>query len=513
MKVQYDVMKKKPVAKVFLVGAGPGDPGLITVKGLQILREADVVVFDALAPAELLNEVKVGCELINVGKHPGDRPTRQKNIIQLLIKKAKLGKQVVRLKGGDPFVFGRGGEEGEALAKARIRFEVVPGVTAGIAVPAYAGIPLTHRDYNSAVTMLTGHAERELDWKSLATQECLVMFMAVKNLGKNMKNLISHGKDPQSLVAAIESGTRAEQRVVTGTIRTIAEVVKKKTIKAPAIVIVGKQVALREKLNWFETKPLFGKKILVTRASHQASELSERLQMAGADSIEIPTVEIAEPRSFAGLDQAISHLQGFDWLLLTSANGVRAFFERLQKKRVDSRALGGIKLGVIGPVTARVLEEYGVCADYVAKTYQAEGFLKALPQKQFKGKKVLIARAAEARDVLPDSLKKWGASVNTVAVYRSVIPKESRRRLKKLMKSDPPDLLTFASSSMVDNFVTMLSVGPAGRSPLQKARKIPCACIGPITAKSARKHRMNVVIQPKKFTIPDLVDAMERYYS
>lgn len=507
-------MSKK--GKVYLVGAGPGDPGLLTVRGLQLLREADVLVTDALVPDELFDEVAVACEIIDAGKRSGRHVLEQKQIIRLLIRKAKQGKVVVRLKGGDPFIFGRGGEEGQALKKARISFEVVPGVSSVMAVPAYAGIPLTHRDINSTVTLLTGHSGRQnseagpapLDWQALAQQEVLVMLMGVLGIQRNMQALMEYGKDPRTPVAVIQWGTRPEQRTLVGTVKDIAKQVRDKKIRPPAVIVVGDVVNERKGMNWFETRPLFGKHILVTRSRHQAGELSSRLRAEAARVSEVPTIEIEDPKSFAPLDKAIRNLGNYSWIIFTSANGVDAFFARMKKLRRDARALATARIATIGPATAGRLNYYGLEADIVAKTYQAEGLLTRLP-RNLSHHSVLIARAAQARMVLPIELKKRGAQVNVVSCYRSIIPKGTRAELKYLMTEETPDLLTFASSSMVDNFAHILS---KNAKLWRRVRKIPTACIGPITAESARSHGMNVVVMPKKYTIPDLVTSIHSYY-
>ncbi len=498
-------MSKK--GKVYLVGAGPGDPDLITIRGLDVLREADLLVFDALVPVELLNEVKPGCELVDAGKRSGHHQLEQDQIIKLLIRAAKQGRTVVRLKGGDPEIFGRGGEEGEALSRAKISFEIIPGVTSAVAVPAYAGIPLTHRDYNSSVTFLTGHGDNNIDWKSLAAQETVVMLMGVKGLAHNVKALIRHGKDPQTPVAVTQWGTLPQQRTVSGRLDNINERVKMAGLKAPAVVVVGKISKLRSKLDWFERKPLFAKHILVTRSRQQAGEISKRLRVEAARVTEIPTIEIQAPVTWRPLDKALQQIRDFGWVIFTSANGVTAFFERLHQKGGDARTLGRAQIAVIGPATGERLSRYGVQPDVVADSYQAEGLLDKLSDHLLSEQKILIPRAAKARSVLPEQLRKWGADVTVAPCYRSVIPKEARSELKQLLRDDPPDLLTFASSSMVDHFAEILKKD----SKLWKqARKIPAACIGPISAASAKQQGLKVLIQPKDYTIPALVDAICR---
>ncbi len=507
-------MSKK--GKVYLVGAGPGDPGLITVRGLQLLREAELVVCDALVPDEILNEIPAGCRVIDAGKRAGHHRLKQQEITKILIREARKGKAVVRLKGGDPFLLGRGGEEALDLKKARIPFEIVPGVSSANAVPAYAGIPLTHRDINSCVTILTGHGESQsrrlgpapLDWPSLAEQDVLVLLMGLKSIRQNMKALIQAGKDPKTPVAVIEKGTLPEQRTITGTIKDIAGKVGRARIEAPVVIVVGTITRLRSKLGWFESKPLFAKHILVTRARHQAAELTQRLLAEGARVTEIPTIGIEPPRSWRVLDQALKQLMDFSWLIFTSVNGVRAFFNRLYSRDYDVRALGHLKVAVIGPATASCLAGYGISADVIAESYRAEGLLEKLSDSFLSNEEVLIARATEARSVLPDELKRWGARVVVAPCYRAVIPSDSRTELKRLIRDDPPDLLSFASSSMAANFAAILS---KDRKLWNRARKIPAACIGPITARTVRDVGLKMAVQPKQFTIPDLVEAIRRY--
>ncbi len=501
--------------KVYLIGAGPGDAGLITVKGLQLLQQADVVVCDALVVDELLNQIKAGCEVIDAGKRSGHHRLQQEKIHQLLIHHAKRGKQVARLQGGDPMLFGRGGEEMQALKQARVPYEVVPGVSSVTAVAAAAGIPVTHRDYNSSVTILTGHGESQnktlvaasQDWATLAKQDTLVMVMGFRSLELNMHALMAHGMSASIPVAVVQWGTLPQQRTITGTVGTIAKQVEAEQLWAPVVVIVGKVVKLRQQLQWFEKKALFAKHILVTRARHQSSDLSNQLREAGARVSEIPTVEIGPPRSFKKLDQALSEICAFEWILFTSVNGVEAFFERLHSKKLDSRALANAKIAVIGPMTGERLAKFGLMPDVVAADYRAEGLLKKLPARLVKHKQILIARAQSAREILPQTLKERGAIVVVAPVYQTVAPASSRQELVELLKQDLPELLTFASSSMVENLVKLLA-----RSPklLKQVQKIPAACIGPITAQSAKRLGFKVAVQPKQYTIAALVKAIKK---
>ena len=413
---------------VYLVGAGPGDPGLITVKGLALLRRADVVVYDQLANPELLKEVPAGAEILYVGKRAGDHAVPQGGINELLVARARAGLTVVRLKGGDPFVFGRGGEEAEELAAAGIPFEIVPGVTSAVAAPAYAGIPVTHRRYTTLVTFITGHEDpakeaSTIPWAALGQNPgTLVFLMGVKNLAENCRRLVEAGRVPATPAAVIQSGTTLTQRTVVGTLATIALRAQEAGIKPPAVLVVGGVVELADSLKWWENRPLWGKTVLVTRSRDQASRLVELLNAAGARCLEVPTIEIVPPADFAPLDAALQHLGRYEWVIFTSANGVRAFMDRLFHMGLDVRALGRARLAVIGPATAQALREYSLVAEVVPDTFQAEGLLEVLEPKLLGGTRVLIARAEQARDVLPEGLVKLGVKLDVVPVYRALPP-------------------------------------------------------------------------------------------
>ncbi len=400
--------------KVYLIGAGPGDPGLITVRGLALLRRADVVVYDQLASPELLKEAPAGAELLYVGKKAGAHAVPQGGINELLVHRARAGLTVVRLKGGDPFVFGRGGEEAEELAAAGIPFEVVPGVTSAVAVPAYAGIPVTHRRYTTLVTFITGHEDpakeaSTIPWAALGQNPgTLVFLMGVKNLGENCRRLIDAGRAADTPAAVIQSGTTLSQRTVVGTLATIAERAREAGIKPPAVLVVGGVVELAETLKWWENRPLWGKTALVTRSRDQASRLVDLLGAAGARCLEVPTIEIIPPADFAPLDAALQHLSRYEWVIFTSANGVSAFMDRLFHLGQDVRVLGRARLAVIGPATAEALRGYGLVADVVPDTFRAEGLLSVLEPKLLGGRRILLARAEQARDVLPEGLARPG---------------------------------------------------------------------------------------------------------
>ena len=499
---------------VYLVGAGPGDPGLITTKGLEILRQAQVVVYDQLASPELLKEAPPGAQLIYVGKKAGAHALPQEGINDLLIAKARAGLTVVRLKGGDPFVFGRGGEEAEALAAAGLPFEVVPGVSAAVAVPAYAGIPVTHRRYTTLVTLVTGHEDpakeaSTIPWDNLGQNPgTLVFLMGVKNLAQNCRRLMEAGRAPETPAAVVQSGTMLTQRTVTGTLADIAEKAKEAAIQPPAVLVVGDVVQLREQLKWWETRPLWGKNAVVTRTREQASQLVELLTAAGARCLEVPTLEIGPPDDFGPLDAALGRLPRYDRLIFTSANGVAAFLTRLFSSGKDVRALGPVRLAVIGPATAQALKEFGLMADLVPDTYQAEGLVAALTPHMAAGTKVLLARAQEARQVLPESLAKLGAEVEVAPVYQARSPKEIPPEAAIALKEGQVDLLTFTSSATVHNFAALV-----GKERFQElAQKATVAAIGPITAATLKEYGITPQIEPATFTIPALAADIIAYF-
>lgn len=506
---------------VYLVGAGPGDPGLLTLKGRECLLRADVVVYDYLANPRLLQLVPIKSKRIYVGKKGSSHSVEQVQINALLVKEACKGKVVVRLKGGDPFIFGRGGEEALALKCAGVNFEIVPGVTSAIAVPAYAGIPLTHRDYTSIVAFVTGHEKDQAapmspDWSALAKIGTIVFLMSFGNLAFIVEKLISCGKLATTPVEVIEWGTLPKQRRVSGTLSNIVSRVKAKAIRPPTIVVVGDVAQLSNELSWFDQKPLFGKRILVTRSRHQISEIADRLEMDGAEVLEVPTIEFCPPTSWKNLDRAIGNvgqnLKKYSWILFTSANGVTSFFERLKKKGCDVRALSSSKVGAIGAVTASVIASYGIHPDLVAKEFRSEGLIKALTEHSKKGSRlkaqnILIVRAKETREMVGGILKKAGAKVDEVEAYQMTLPKKNAPLLKDVLKGKL-DLVVFASSNTARNYLELARIAKVEKL----AKQIPVACIGPITRKSAEQMGLNVVIQPKQSTMPDLVEAIVDFF-
>jgi uroporphyrinogen III methyltransferase / synthase len=496
--------------KVFLVGAGPGDPGLITVKGLDCISRADVLVYDYLASPELLAHARADAEIIYVGKKGGDHTLAQEGINSLLVEKAAAGKIVARLKGGDPFIFGRGGEEAEVLVAAGIPFEVVPGVTAAIGAAAYAGIPLTHRNYTSDVAFVTGHedptkADSSIDWKALATGiGTLVFFMGVKNLPAICDNLMENGRSADTPVAVIRWGTAPRQQTVTGTLETIVEVSRGAGIKAPAIIIVGGVVKLRKTMQWFEKRPLLGRRIIVTRAREQASDLVRQLNEFGAECIQCPTIRVAPPQDWAPVDRAIAALGQYDWIVFTSVNGVDKFFRRLFDQGRDVRALGHLQTAVIGPATAERLGAWGLNSDIVPQSYRAESVVEAFAATPLQGRRVLLPRAKIARSVLPAELTRLGATVDEVTVYETRQVNDNAADLIERLAGGAVDMVTFTSSSTVKNFHRLL---PANRIDELMA-DVTVASIGPITSRTVRDLGMTVTIEAGEYTVPGLIRAI-----
>ncbi len=499
--------------KVYLIGAGPGDPKLITLRGVECIQRADVVIYDYLANDQLLRHARPGAEIVYAGKRKGDQTISQEEINRLLISHAQKGKLVARLKGGDPFIFGRGGEEALALAEAKVPFEVIPGVTSAVAVPAYAGIPLTHRDLTATVVLATGHEDvakekSAVPWEHIAPLGTLVFFMGMTNLAGIVTQLIQHGRDPKTPIALIRWGTKPNQETLVGTLKDIVARAKSYDLKPPGLIIVGEVVRLREKLNWFETRPLFGKKILITRSQEQASYFAELLIEQGAEPIECATIEVIPPEDWMPLDRAIQDLKKYQWLIFTSVNGVRFFLGRLRVLGHDLRILKGIRLCTIGPATAAELQRVGITPDFMPAEYRAEAIVKGLGQKKLKGSRILIPRAKVAREVLPRELTRLGAEVDVVPVYQTVRPDHDLGRIKSLLRDGKIDVATFTSSSTVKNFVDMLGY----KEVPSLLKNVVVACIGPITAKTAKAYGIQTRITPKVYTIPALTGAIVDYF-
>lgn len=505
-------MKK---GKVILAGAGPGDAGLITLKCVEALKEADCVVYDFLANARLLGYAKKGAEVVYAGKKGSSKDSMpQEAINKLIIEKAKKGKTVVRLKGGDPFIFGRGAEEAEELNAAGVPFEVIPGVTSAIAAPAYAGIPLTHRDWASSVTFITGHEDPlkerpAIAWDRLSTgRGTLVFLMGWKNLPFIVSRLLENGWDKDTPAALVRWGTLTKQKSVAGTLETIIGLSLKKDMKPPVVTIVGDVVNLKHRLDWFETKPLFGRRVLVTRALEQAGEFTRLLEKAGAEPVVFPTIKTVNPPSWAGLDRSIKRLSSYDWAVFTSVNGVKYFVERLYRLGYDLRELKGVKIIAIGPRTEVAVKALGINVDITPKEYRAEAIIASLGKKGITGKRFLLARAMQAREILPVEIRRLGGAIDVVAAYRTIRPKKEADGIKAVLKKGGIDAVAFTSSSTVTNFVSMFK--KTELTALFKDVKV--ACIGPITADTAKGFGLSVDIMPKVYTIPALTDAMADYY-
>ncbi len=501
-------MFKEP-GKVYLIGAGPGDPGLLTLKGKEILSIADVVIYDYLANPELLKYCKEEAEKIYVGKKGGKHTFSQDKINKLLVLKAKEGKVVVRLKGGDPFLFGRGGEEVEELEKHGISFEIVPGVTSALAVPAYAGIPVTHRNYTSTLAIVTGHEadekkETQVDFNALSKIGTLIFLMGVKKLFYIITNLIESGKKPDTPCAIIQWGTTPFQKTITGTLSDILEKAKNSKISSPAIIVVGEVVKFREKFNWFEKKTLFGKKILVTRTKEQAGKLKTYLENLGAWVYEVPTIQIV-PLYNEKILHILKELHHYDWIVFTSENGVKIFYEIVFKNGYDLRILGPLKIAVIGKTTKKSLETLGIKPDLIPEgEYTQEGLSLAFQKLDLRGKKVLLIRAEEGREVLPKALINQGAEVTVLPIYKTVVPENSRERLNKVLE-EGIDLITFTSSSTVKNFFFLLEKK-------ESLQGIKFASIGPITSQTLREFGFEPHIEAKEYTVEGLVLAIKEFF-
>lgn len=493
---------------VFLVGAGPGDTGLITIKGLELVKSADVLVYDQLGVKGFLGQVKPGCEMYDVGKFAGNHKVTQDDINKLLVTKAleNSGKNlVVRLKGGDPFVFGRGGEEALFLRENGIDFEIVPGVTSAISAAAYAGIPITQRGYTASLAIVTGHEaakdNSDIDWDSLSGIGTVVFLMGVKNLSLICENLIKAGKSSDTPMALIQSGTMPNQRTVTGTLATMPDIAIKHDIQPPAISVVGDVVRLRDKLKWFENRPLFGKNIVVTRSRTQASRLVKELSELGADVIECPTISVVQHEDSQEFSAFISEHKKYGYVIFTSVNGVTGFFKQAIKCGYDSRIFADKKVICIGPATAEALRDIGITADFVPETYVAESILPYF--KNCSNADIAILRAEKAREILPESLRKMGHNVNVVSIYRTeLITPEASEEMTDLLKKGQIDFVTFTSSSTVEGFTEMIKGHDI------ESKTVPAAVIGPITEATCNKYGYDIKCRATEHTIKGLIDAM-----
>jgi uroporphyrinogen III methyltransferase/synthase len=498
---------------VYLVGAGPGDIGLLTVKGMHCLQKAEVVIYDFHLNAQILNYISHDAEFIYAGKRGGHHTMTQDEINAAILEKAKEGRSVCRLKGGDPFIFGRGGEEAQVLAKEGIPFEVVPGVSSSVAAPAYAGIPLTHRLYSSSFAVIPGYEdttkeESSIDWAKLATGVgTLVFLMAVKNIDLLTQKLIAHGRRPDTPVAVIRWGTRPDQKTLVSTLKDIAQLVRERDIRPPAVTVIGDVVNLRDELNWYEKKPMFGHRVLVTREHSGGFELLEEL---GAEVIQFPTIEIVPPENWADLDRAVDSIESYDWLIFTSANGVRYFFGRLFERSRDIRELKGIKICAIGTRTAASIQKFGIRVDLVPESFNAEGLIDsftATPPSQsseaLKGMKFLLPRAEIAREIFPEKIRALGGTIDVPAAYRAVKPETHGKGLKRFLKEGRITIATFTSAATFTNFREMLS-----EEADELLKGVAIAVLGPVTAKAIAKAGLRAEIIPREATIEALVEEI-----
>lgn len=500
--------------KVYLIGAGPGDPGLLTIKAKECIENADIVVYDYLASPFLLNYAKKNASIFYVGKKGSNHTLSQDKINLLLVEKAKNGNNIARLKGGDPYIFGRGAEEAQFLLANNIAYEVIPGITSAIAAPAYAGIPITHREHNSCVSFITGHEnpekkESSMQWELYAQSNAtLVFLMGVKNLEHITYKLIEFKKDPKTPIALVRWGTTSKQQTITGTLDSIVETAKKAKFKSPAIIIIGNVVNLRDELAWFDKKPLFGKTIIITRARAQASSLVSKLSKLGAYCVEIPTIKIQETKDKSHIKKAIKNIKQYDWLIFTSVNGVKFFFKTLFAKGYDTRTLGNLKCACIGPVTKKRLLDYGIVSDILPDSYVAESVINAFSNFEIKNKKILLPRAKNARTILPKELTKIGAIVDEVIVYEAKPDISEKEKLISMLENNEIDIVTFTSSSTVSNFISLIKPKDCNRL----MKNVVTASIGPITCDTAKSFGIKTDIQAKEYTIEGLVNSLIKYY-
>ena len=494
---------------VYLIGAGPGDPGLLTVRGRACLKRAHVVVYDYLVNAAILDDAPSGAEIIDAGKRKGEQTVSQEAINTLLIDRAQQGRIVARLKGGDPFIFGRGGEEALALAEAGVPFEVVPGVTSVVAVPAYAGIPLTHRDYAATVALATGHEDAKksgstIPWDDLAsTRGTLVFVMGMTNVATIAEQLVQRGRSPDTPVAVIRWGTYPRQQTVVGTLATIPEDAARLNFQPPGLIVVGEVVALRERLAWFERRPLFGRTVIVTRPKAQSAELIARLNETGAEVVEAPVIALVPPASWDEVDRAIAQMSRYRWVVFTSVNAVRFFFDRLFARNRDSRSLGEARVAVIGEQTAAAVREYGIVPDAVADESTGEGLAATLSKEDLAGTPILFPRARAAREHLPETLVARGAHVDLVTVYETRAVGSITERARTALTRGKSTIVTFTSGSTVMAFLEAL--GPDAD---RLMRDVTVACLGPVTAEVARARGLVPRVQPARQSMAAFVAAL-----
>jgi uroporphyrinogen III methyltransferase/synthase len=497
-------MKKESKGLCILAGAGPGDLGLMTLRAREAVEQAEVVVYDYLCNPEILKWAPANAEIVYAGKKSGQHTLRQEAITQFLVDRTKEGKRVVRLKGGDPFVFGRGGEEAEALAEAHLRFEIVPGVSSAIAVPAYAGIPLTHREFASSFTVFTGHedpakGETAIDYRALVgSKGTLVMLMGMERLASIVPKFLASGADSQLPVALIRWGTTGRQETLIGKLESI--VAASAGFEPPAIAVFGQVVELRDKLRWFERRPLFGRRIVVTRTRKQASALSAKLRALGADVYEIPTIRIEPPENLMDFGELVRDAFQYDWLIFTSVNGVDAFFDMFYRLYDDARSIGNVKIAAIGPATAQRIKDLHLAVDLQPEKFVAEAVIDGLVKLgSVENLKILVVRALGAREILPKRLAELGAIVDEAIAYRTVPETADPSGALERFREEEADLITFTSSSTVENFLALKLPWPS---------KMKTASIGPVTSETMRKHGLSVDIEASRYDVEGLVAAV-----
>ncbi|MBF0536951.1 MAG: uroporphyrinogen-III C-methyltransferase [Nitrospirae bacterium] len=499
--------------KVYIVGAGPGDMGLFTLKGLSCVKKADTIVYDFHINAQILTYARDDAELIYAGKRGGHHEMTQEQINQVLVERALKGRTVCRLKGGDPFVFGRGAEEAEILVEHGIEFEVVPGISSAIAAAAYAGIPLTHRRFSSSFAVVTGNedvakTDSTLNWLALATGfDTLVFLMGIRNVQGITDRLIEHGKDPQTPAAVIRWGTRADQVTVTGTLVELPELVEARGIKPPSVIVIGQTVGLRNSLNWYETKPLFGQRVLITRAYTQDYE---PLELMGAEVYEFPTIKTIPPETYDALDQGIDAIEGYHWLIITSVNGFKSFLERLLHRGKDIRDLRGLKICAIGEKTAQFIRGYGCRVDAVPDEFNAEGLIKMFTGTHgvdIAKMRFLLPRAQQAREVFPEMVRQLGGHIDTPTAYRTVKHEGHIKRLVRLLKEGKITVATFTSAATFNYLIELLDEQHLGLF-----KDITIAAIGPVTEKAITKAGFKVQVMPQKATVEAMVEAIVSYF-
>ncbi|MGD9419055.1 MAG: uroporphyrinogen-III C-methyltransferase [Verrucomicrobiota bacterium JB025] len=494
----------------YLVGAGPGDPGLITVRAKELIQSADVLVYDALSNPVFLTWTKPGCEKINAGKRAKDHTLTQDETNDLIVAKAQQGKSVVRLKGGDPMIFGRGGEEAAELAAAGVPFEIVPGISSAIAGPAYAGIPVTHREHNTQLTIFTGHEDptketSTLDYQHLAaTPGTKVFLMGVARLREITTSLVANGASPATPIALTRWATTGAQKTITGTLADIADTADRENFKSPAVAVIGSVVNERQNINWFENRPLFGKRIVVTRTREQAGELSAQLAALGADVVELPTIRIAPPEDRRTFAESVTHAHEYDWLVFTSPNGVSRFFDAFFATYPDARSLGNPRIAAIGPGTARKINEYRITVDLLPEKFVAEGLIDAFKKESVDNLTMLWIKAADTRDVIGRELTKMGAIVDECIAYQTVPETDDPTGAKARLAAEGADLITFTSGSTVDHFMAL---------GLDWPEHCEAASIGPVTSTTLRAHNHPPAIEATPHNIPGLVDAIVNHFT